>query len=270
MFLLLFLAFLSLKSAAAAESNSRLVSLSPCVTEIIYALKAQERLAGVTTRCNYPPEASSKPKVGDFSNPNIEEIIRLKPGLLFAAGKGQSRGIKRIEKMGIKTYIYEPRNIKEIYNGIFEIANILSNKKGAEEVVKEINSSIDRVSLKRMNNPSPGSKRIFIEVSIKPLYTAGRNSFLNEMIELCGDINISGRFSRDYLRVNPEWVYRERPDVIILTSGKKRSDFLKMYPYFDSRQILFIDSIDPDWLVRPGPRIGKGIEELYKKLHEEK
>jgi len=261
MFLILFLIILSCRVKPNQEIN-RVVSLSPAATEIIYSLKAENKLIGVTSYCNYPEDVKNKEIVGDFSNPSIEKIISLKPSFVILAGKGQGIVDRRIKSLGIRTYLYEVRSIQDIKKHIKKLGEILDKEKEADVLIKNFEKEIGRFKRSRKNR----CVKVFIELNSKPLYTSGKNSFISEMISIAGGINIGDVFRRDYLRVNPEWVLRKKPDIIILTSLKK-NEFIKIYPVFKGFKV--VDSINPDLIVRPSIRIIKGIKELRRIIYEE-
>jgi len=239
----------------------RVISLSPAATEIIYSLKADEKLVGVTSYCNYPEAAKSKEIVGNFSNPSIEKILSLKPDLVILAGKGQLVVDRKLKELNLRTYTYSVGNLSDIILNVQKLGKLLDKEIFAEKLIKKFKKDIKY--LKSKNRIL--RKKVFIELNVKPLYTCGRKSFVNDILKLAGLENISEEFSVDYIKVNIEWVLRKKPDYIILTSAKKDT-FLKLYPVFKDFKI--IDNVNPDIIVRPSLRILEGAKKLREVIYE--
>ncbi|MCD6413200.1 MAG: ABC transporter substrate-binding protein [Elusimicrobia bacterium] len=251
--LVLFLLFLLTSCGQKKEKDNsiRVVSLSPSATEIIYSLGAQNRLVGVTNYCDWPPDAKTKEKVGDFSFPSIEKILSLKPSLIIAAGPGQKKTIEKLKNLGIRTKIYHPETLRELYDSIIDIGSILNQTGKAKKIVNEMKKEISQI-------PKLNSKKIFIEVCSKPLIAASKKTFISDACERIGLQNVCD-FPQSYPTINAEWLIRKNPDFILLT-GTKEPDFLALYPFFKKSKILAPSNIDI--IVRPGPRIVEGLWEI--------
>lgn len=253
------------------RSSQRIISLVPSVTETIFALGGEDKLVGVTTYCDYPEEAKKKQKVGDFSNPSIERIMFLRPDLVFATAPEQSKIINKLKTLGIDVITVQPESYSEIIESIKEIGSLLGKEKRAEEILNGLED--DLKSLKRLVEKIKEKRKVYIELDCNPLFTVGKNSFLNELIELSGGENIAGYTEQTYFAINPEIVVKSDPEVIILAypsegkSVKRRIGWKRITAVKENRVYS-----DIDWklITSPGPRFTKACFELYKRFYPEK
>jgi len=229
----------------------RIISLSPAVTEIIYALKGEKNLVGVTSFCNWPKEVSEKERVGSFSFPSIEKITRLKPTLIFAAGAGQGKVLRQLGNLGYEIRISHPETVGELLKDISKIGILLKKQKNAKKLISEIKKEIEQI-------PKVKKKTIFIAVCSRPLIAASKNTFLSSICETMGFRNVC-TFPRNYPQINVEWLIKKKPDFILLTDTTV-GEFLSIYPFLKKKKL--ISTGNPDILVRPSPRIVEGMWEL--------
>ena len=246
----------------------RIVSIAPSFTEIVYALGAEEKLVGVTTYCDYPQEATLKPKVGDFLNPSIERIIAMKPDCVLATAPSQTRTIDRLEKLGFKVVQLDPESILGVERCITQIGQILDRKDSADSLADQFRSSIRR--LKSLTSSIENKKRVFLEIDTNPLVSPGPASFVGELLALAGGLNIVQSGSK-YPVVNPEFVIKEDPEVIIIANPAISPDEVKSrlgWGPINAIRRGRVYSIDADEISRPGARAVKGAEELFRLIYE--
>jgi iron complex transport system substrate-binding protein len=249
-------------------SAQRVVSLVPSVTEIIYALGAEDKLVGVVTPCDYPLKID-KPIVGTFSLPSLERIYTLKPDLVFVEDIEQKYLWAQLKKLNIRIDIASPQSIEEVYEAIENIGDILNKRKRADSLVNSMRCELD--SLQKMMK-GVKRRRVFIEIAENPLMTVGNGSFMNELIEAACAINIAENINIPYPIVNQESVIKANPDIIVVahkggTNPAKRSGWDKIDAVRNRR---VYQDIDPNLLMRPGPRIIKGVRALMERMYPER
>lgn len=262
-------------SPAVAETarQARYISLAPSTTEILFALGLGKEIVGVSSFCNYPKEALNKPKIGDFSNPNIEKILSLKPDYIFCTGLEQAQTIHKLKSLNLNVYVADPANLKELFNTIKEIGIITGRQSQAGELINKMHQDITAVNEKVKSVPQEKRVKVFIEIWHEPLMTAGKGSIVDELITLAGGVNIAGELMRPYSNFSPEKVVDLNPQVIILAYMDKEAPLKLVESRFGWGNITAVknkrvfNDIDPDTLLRPGPRITDGLTELYKKLY---
>jgi len=252
---------------------ARYISLAPSTTEILFALGLDEEIVGVSSYCNYPQEAFKKPKVGNFSEPSLEKIISLKPDYIFCTGLEQAPIIGQLKRLGFNVYVSDPSNLDELLQSILEIGSITSREKQSLRLVSDMQQSISRIQDKVRSIPQNKRIKVFIEVWHDPLTTAGNGSYIDAVLNLAGGINIAHDTKRAYSIFSSEEVIKRDPECIILAYMDKEAPLKLVKDRFGWNQITAVkndkvfNDINPDILLRPGPRIAVGINEIYKKLY---
>ena len=193
---------------------NRIVSLSPGVTEILFAIGAGGQVAGVTEYCTYPPEAAAKPKVGGFSGNtvNLESLAALKPDLVIVSQEMHQRIIAMLDQLGIRSFAVEPRNFEQVYGTIETLGALTGKPAEAQAQIAHMRAKIDRARQKRDGRERP---RVFWELTDEPLMTTGGGTFINEAISLGGGVNIFAELPERWPVVSAEQVLIRRPEWII-------------------------------------------------------
>lgn len=249
----------------------RVISLAPNLTEIIYAIGAGDRLVGNTTYCDYPEQAKSVQKVGDTLQPNVERILALRPHLIFISTSSQLEAFARqLHDHGIPVYVSDPHGLEGVIHSIENIAKLLNREQQAGELVSKLRGRMTTVEA-AVKNRSP--VRVFYQLSAEPLYTAGREAFVTDLINRAGGHSVTADVPEAWPRYSEESVVAAKPDAIILPTGGSMgsanadvADGLKKSPAVLEGRVI---KIDGDLLVRPGPRAIDGLEQLARALHPE-
>jgi len=269
--LIVLAAHASLAQAASAPHPQRIVSLAPSVTETLFALGFGNRIVGVTTYCDYPAEAQKLPKIGGFTNPSLEAIVGQRPDLVIGVNES-SHPLKtrELERLGIKVTLISVTSLKDILNSIQSIAGWLGNPEAGRHLAQKIARQIDAV--KKRVAPAP-RRAILLAVGIKPLVAVGGKNFIDELITLAGGENIAGKAAQPWLNLPDEYVIAKAPRVIIEAGmgaererSAKRWQDLKSIPAVQEQRVYYYRS---DKILRPGPRIGEGLEEIARLIHPE-
>jgi iron complex transport system substrate-binding protein len=241
---------------------SRIVSLAPNITEILFFVKAEGLVKGVTRFCNYPEEAASIEKIGGISDVDVEKIISLDPDLVIATKDGNPRrAVDFLEGAAIPSFVINPRNIKETLDTMEKVACLSG---APADVFSKIDSM--RRDLAGFARTRSGRKaRVLFLVSQSPMIAAGRGTFINEMINLSGGINVVEQIDFSYPRLGIEGILSLSPDVIfwVTSMGENVSagQLERVEDILGSDQIKTI-AVDPDIYTRPGPRLFEGMREI--------
>jgi iron complex transport system substrate-binding protein len=253
------------------DDPKRIVALAPSISEIIFALGQQDRLKGTTQFSNYPPEAAKLPKVGSYVRLDLERIVALNPDLCIAIKDGNPKAtIDRLQSLNIPVFAVNPRNLESLLQTIQRIGGILNASARAKTLVEDMRSRMQQVdTLVSRTNRRP---RVFIQIGISPIISAGSNTFVNELIVRAGGINVAADNS-GYPHFSREQVLALAPDVLIITtmarSGafeKAKADWnrLSHMPAVRKRRIYTVNS---DVFDRPSPRLLDALEILTRLLH---
>jgi iron complex transport system substrate-binding protein len=252
----------------------RVVSLSPGVTEILFALGAGDLVAGVTQYCNYPPEAQTRTKVGGFSGAqvSVEQIAALKPDLVILSEDMHFRIRAMLNDLGITTLAVEPRSFEDVYGLIEQLGNICGRAEGAVEVVRGMREKVALAAERFAGREQPP---VYWEISPEPLISVGRNTFISELIRLGGGRNIFDDLAQDYPEVSAEQVLLRRPEWIITgddhelpadsAAFARRPGWTGIPALRDGRIIR----VDADRYYRYGPRLADAALEIAGILHPE-
>lgn len=253
------------------DDPKRIIALAPSITEIIFALEQQDRLKGTTQFSNYPAEAAKLPKVGSYVRLDLERIVALNPDLCIAIKDGNPKGIiDRLQSLNIPVFAVNPRNLESMMQTIQKIGSILNASQKANTLVKDMRSRIQQVDalVSRIDR----RPRVFIQIGISPIISAGRNTFIHELVVRAGGINVAAG-NRAYPHFSREQVLALAPDVLIITSmarsgafEKAKADWnrLSHMPAVREKRIYTVNS---DVFDRPSPRLLDALEILTRLLH---
>jgi iron complex transport system substrate-binding protein len=249
----------------------RVVSLAPNLTEVLFAIGAGKKLVGDTTYCDYPAEAKSVEKVGDTLHPSLERIIALKPQLVLISTASQLENFtSQLDSHGIVVFVTDPHDLESVFNSIQKLGEILNHETEASDLVKRLRARTEAVE--HAVKPLPPVK-LFYQLSDKPLYTAGKDAFVTDLISRAGGESVTANVAGAWPRYSAESALAARPEAIILpTGGASESGNSEVaLPLNRSPAALNgkVYKINADHLSRPGPRAVDGLEEMARALHPE-
>ena len=228
----------------------RIISLGPAITEELYLLGIGDRVIGVTRYCTKPLQATEKEKVGTVVKVNLEKIIDLKPDLVIATSLTDLKAVEKLKNLGIKVItIQQAEDFSQICQQLLELGELVGKKKEADEIVYKAEGKINIIKKHVENLPQV---HVFIQVGAKPLVTVNRNSFINNLIELAGGVNIAESPNDiSYMAYSREKVLEADPDyIIIVTMGiageeeKKKWEAFKNLKAVENKSIYVINSYD--------------------------
>lgn len=248
----------------------RIISLAPNLTEIVYAVGAGDRLVGNTEYCDYPPEAKKVAKVGDTLQPSIERILALRPQLVLVSTASQLEAFtKQLNENQIAVYITDPRDLEGVFRSVLAVGDLLNESVTASELVKQLRARSEKVERAVTGLPRVS---VFFQLSGQPLYTAGRSSFVTNLIERAGGRSVTSDVQEAWPRLSDERALASRPEAVIMPSGDamgaaantKVAAALRNSPAVQNGRVYLIDG---DLLTRPGPRLVDGLEQIAHALH---
>lgn len=245
----------------------RIISLGPSITKQLYLLGVEDRLVGITTYCPMP-QGRRIEKIGSVVAVNVEKIVMLKPGLVLATTLTDRRQVEKLKELRLRVVAFgQPKDFFEICKQFVELGKLIGRQERAKEVVRNAKVRVDRVAerVRKLQRP-----RAFIQVGTKPLFTANKDSFLNDIIKLAGGINIaedaeSGIYSR-------EKVLGKNPDCIIIATmgvaGENEKKAWQQFKTLKAAQDKRLHIINADELCSPTPdSFVEALEEIVGILH---
>jgi ABC-type Fe3+-hydroxamate transport system substrate-binding protein len=247
------------------EHITRSVSLAPSLTEMIFAIGAGDRLVGVTTYCNYPPETAAIAKVGDTQTANIETIIALKPDVVFVSTASQLEAfMKTLDNQGIAVYVTDPKDLEGVFTDLATLSELFETEQRAMTLIASLIERTEGVKEETAGKPPV---RVFLQISRDPLYTIGEDSFLTGLIETAGGISVTKDVATAYPTLSKETALALKPDVIILSDSednREPNDVFKNSPAVKNGRIIRVNA---DIISRPGPRLVDALEQLAEQLN---
>lgn len=271
-FIIITALLLTANTTFADESSSfpvRIISLSPATTEILFSLGLSDRIVGVTSFCDHPPEAKKKAKIGGMSNPSLEAIVELKPDIVVMTTDGNPREVDdRLRAMSLKTYVWTARTLAELPRGIRDLAGAMGVTERGEKLAREIEKGIEKNGsrVKGHGSGTPKKKVVYI-VWPEPLLVAGPGTAIHDAIALLGLENVAGHAQSSYPRYSIEELIRSAPDVVVIGKGTGMDirtvsqgilKKLASVPAVKNGKVCYVS----DNLYRLAPRVIQGIEEL--------
>jgi len=254
----------------------KIVSLSPNVTEILFSLGLGGAILGVTRFCDYPSEALSKEKIGGVVDPSLEKIQALHPDLVIAFQGNPLRVLDRLKDLGVSVFtLREGRRVEEVFQTIEKIGRVTWTSEKAADLVAALGAGLSRTQgALRKAGPNP---RVFLSLHGSGLWTCGHESFLNDLLDQAGAVNIAGGVARNWILMGRESFIQQDPEAIVILA-KSGADFIQGREWFQNEPVFKkvaalrsgrIYHLDENAASRFGPRLIAMTEHLARLLHPE-
>jgi len=248
---------------------NRVISLAPNLTEIVFAVGGGDRLVGRTSYCDFPAEAKSVPEVGDTLHPSLERIISAKPQVVLISTASQLEIFtQQLQSQNIAVFVTDPHDLNGVFRTIEQVGEILGQKEQAGQLLQQLRQRVQTVEAK-VKSKQP--VRVFYQVSAEPLYTAGHDAFVTDLIRRAGAISVTADVPGAWPKYSSESALATKPEAIILSTGGSMgsanstvTESLRQSPAALQGRVY---KINDDHLTRPGPRSIDGLEEMARALH---
>lgn len=253
------------------KEPKRIVSLAPSNTEILFALGLGDSIVGVTTYCDYPEEAKTKPKIGGTATVNLELVVAAAPDLILGTNTHAKKIVPELESKGLTAVVLDPGKMDDVLAAMMLVGQLTGRTKEAEAVVGQMKAGIMELEGRVANART--SPRVFWEVT-RELVTPAPSSFIGDMITRAGGSNIVKETSVKWPRISQEVVIASDPEVIIIGDHTEqvtpeeiagRPGWKVLSAVKTGRMV----AVNPDLVNRAGPRVVDGFEMVVRAIHPE-
>jgi len=258
-------------STAFSTKAVRIVSLAPSITEILFDLGLADRVAAVTDFCDYPDEAKRKPKIGGFANPSLEAIVAARPDLVIMTEEGNPLELyRRLQKLGIKTYIFRAKRLGDLPQGIRDLGGVLGIEDTAAKRAADMRKKLAALARNAKTSALErhARKALFV-IHPEPLLVAGRETVIDDALKLLGLRNIAADAGIKYPKYTIEEIIRHAPEVIFIGRGPMSANLSKSL----MKRLETLEAVrkgrvyyTSELLYRLTPRTLLGIEEIANHL----
>ncbi|MBP1645606.1 MAG: periplasmic binding protein [Bacteroidetes bacterium] len=252
----------------------KVVSVSPAVTEILFALDCGDRLIGRTDFCNYPPEAKNIKSIGGINNTNLEEVIKLKPDLVITSSIFTKKMFQTIEDAGIPIISFRETNtIEGLYETIEMLGEVMDKETKAKNLIDSFKEDLKNVKIKRDSvqklRKTTTLPKVYYVVGFGQMgdFSAGKNTFINEIITLAQGDNIA-KESLNW-SFSKEEIFANQPDYIFIRK-EDSAQFVKTHPYTQLKAVKEnkVFGIESNLMDILSPRTIKAIEFISEKISD--
>jgi iron complex transport system substrate-binding protein len=197
----------------------RVICLMPSVTDVVFALGADDEVVAISDYTKYPAAALKKPSVGDLIKPSIEMILSLHPDLVIGMQpKGPMEVTDQLERVGIPIYLVDPHGIAGIFHSVESIGQALNRTAQADALIHTLKQRVDDVRARTKGQPTP---KVFMPIWYDPITTIGKNAFITEVIEAAGGRSVTDDLPMEWPQISMEIVLERAPEALLLVRGGK-------------------------------------------------
>lgn len=250
------------------ENPKRIISAAPGITEIVFALGEGQRLIGRTDYCDFPARVKSIPSIGGLEDPNIEVISGMNPDLVIASTHFQKEVLDKLDKLNIPVVVLKNQeSFDGAYQLIKDVAKILNVTRRADSIVSTMKSQVAGISQKVNLIKVKPSVYFVIGFGKTGDFTAGGNTFINDLIKMAGGVNIASDLKG--WSYSKEMLIQKDPDIILIRTGDKEL-FSKTEGYSNLTAVKNgkVYEVNNNLFEITGPRLSEGLQTLFDILHK--
>jgi len=263
------------ETATLAAPPKRIVSLSPAITEMVFAIGAGDRLVGVTEYCDYPSEATKLPTVGAYTGFSLERVLSLRPEVVIGMRGTSKEAVNGLREAGVPVLTYDPVSVRDVLHLMDELSGMVLTEGETTDAVTQLRGRVELVqkqAARLLRHP-----RVLCAVQLEPMYAAGKDNHIDDMMRLAGGENVAGDAAVAWPQYSLERMLEKDPEVIIIPRGYMGQDEaegamaekLKASKAWAETTAVKRDAvmeIRDDLLTLPGPRIVKGLETMAEAI----
>lgn len=257
---------------------TRIVSLIPAVTEILFAIGAGPQVVAVSSFDTYPPEARRLPRIGALLDPDVEKILSLHPDLV-AVFSSQTTVREQLERAHIPVYVYTHSGLADVLTTIRDLGARVGREQAADDLARRIDARLDAVRRRVAGQARPRTLIVFDreKLALRGIYASGGVGFIHDMVTVAGADNVFSDVQKQAVQATVELILSRRPDVVLelradpMDESTRRKEIgtwgsLTSVPAVRNSRVYLLDR---QMTVVPGPRVAEAIELIARTLHPE-
>jgi iron complex transport system substrate-binding protein len=255
------------------DDPQRIITLTPSLTEVVYALGLGERMVGSVSYSYYPPPAAKLPRVGAYMRPNLEKIVALNPDLVLASRENNPAWVwKRLTDLGVPVYLSTPDSIKTLPDNLAKLGAVCGRPQEGRRLADGLQAELDGVARRLKGAPM---RPVLLVVGNNPIFSVGDETIHGQLIAMAHGKNLAAEAPGAYPQLSPEFVIAVKPRVVVLTTMGYRQLPPEQLAHWRSMPLISeqpgyrVEVILSDLIDRPGPRLGQGLEALARAIHPE-
>ena len=256
------------------EKPRRIVSLAPSVTETLFALGAEDLLIGVCSFCDFPQGVERITRIGSYAVPNVEAIIAQSPDVVIGVPPNSPEVIAALQRTGLRVIVVQVDTIVQIEEAIRTIAREADRVSEGEQLLVTMRQQMATIQARLIGAPQ---RRVLMLVGQNPFIAVGSDIFLDELISLAHGVNIASATGLQWPHLSLEFAVANQPEVIIDGSmGSEEKDkeqrlgVWRNFPALPAVKEKRVYGRHSYSLLRPGPRLAEGFEEIARFIHPER
>ncbi len=260
--------------AAPGAPPARIVSLAPSITETLFLVGAGAQVAGVTSHCDFPPDVAAKAKIGGYNTPNLELVIAARPDLVIVPREGAILGaVEKLRDLGLRVEAISVTRLADVPASIERIGALAGREAEGRAEAARIGAALSAIEERVIGRPRV---RALFVVDREPVIAAGSGTFADDLLRAAGGENAAGRTLSSYPQLGAEAILAAAPAVVIdawmaptgpAEAERRAREYWASFPDLPAVRGGRVHAIDPDLLVRPGPRLAMGLVRAARALH---
>ncbi len=267
-FISFFATCLTAQASEKPQQALRIIAMAPHIVEMLFDIGAGEQVVGAVEYSDFPKAALDIPRVGGYHGLKMEKVLSLKPDLVIAWTSGnQVTDIEQMQRLGLKVVFSQPENIEDVAKEIRYFGQLTGRAVQAEQVALAFEQRLEKI---RAKHQAKAPVKIFYQLWPEPMMTINKDTWLNQLVEICQGENVFGNNPTQYPKIGIENVIVAQPEIIILPDEKSK----KVQPVVNWQKWPEIPAVKHDGFVhvnadllhRFSTRMLNGVEDMCKKI----
>ena len=256
------------RAVTVPDHPQRVVCLAPSLVDDVFSIGGGAQVAAITDFTRYPPEALKKPSVGEPIHPSLERILAFNPDLVLAIAHGNDPAIlDKLRQLGVPVFLTDTHGMAGVLRTVESVGDALNRRPEADTEVHRLTLRIDAVKTRVQGKPAV---RVFLPISVDPVFTIGQGAFITEMIADAGGASVTADLYQEWPQISLEVVIARQPEALLLIRGGHTTlTMLRSRPGWESLQavregkVFFVDERVND----SSPEVVDALEDLARELH---